>query len=410
MLTRRPALFLLSALAALSFASIGCQKVPLLAPTGSTITLTASTTAVSANGTTVIRAQILEAAGTPPHSGTHVTFTTTLGRIEPTEASTDINGQVTATFVAGGANGTAIITALSGGATTGTDGAIKIFVGTAALGFITVRANPTSLPSSGGSSTVSAYVLDVNGNPLVGAPVSFTTTAGTLSSSVVLTDANGTAATTLTTSAVATVTATVGSLATTTPTTVTVNVLSAPSISITPPTTIQKGLPATFTFTVTAASTNGAPIKEVTVNWGDGSQTESLGAFTGASSSSHRYDHDGTYRVSATVTDVAGGSGSVSTSVTVIELAGTGVSVNASPLTQTVNNTVTFTITITPPAGISIVSSSISYGDGTVDQLGGGTSFIKTHSYTTAGVKSVVVSTHDTANRDSQGSTSVTIN
>src|SRR6266550_1633040 len=93
-----------------------CQRVPLLAPSGSSITLTASTTALSANGTTPIIAQVIEAAGTPPHSGTHVTFTTTLGRIEPSEASTDINGRVTATFIAGGSNGTATISALSGGA------------------------------------------------------------------------------------------------------------------------------------------------------------------------------------------------------------------------------------------------------------------------------------------------------
>src|SRR5215211_6441027 len=98
MLTCRPrASHLWSALAVLMFVSSACQKVPLLAPTGSTITLTSSTTALSANGTATIIGQIIEAAGTPPHSGTHVTFTTTLGRIEPAEASTDINGRVTAT-------------------------------------------------------------------------------------------------------------------------------------------------------------------------------------------------------------------------------------------------------------------------------------------------------------------------
>ena len=60
---------LLSALAVVSLGLAACQKVPLLAPTGSTITLTASTTALSANGTTTIIAQVLEAAGTPPQIG-----------------------------------------------------------------------------------------------------------------------------------------------------------------------------------------------------------------------------------------------------------------------------------------------------------------------------------------------------
>ena len=79
---------------------VACQKVPLLAPTGSTIVLTATTTAISANGTTPIVAQVLENAGTPPHEGTQVTFTTTLGSLDPQEALTDANGQVTTMFLA----------------------------------------------------------------------------------------------------------------------------------------------------------------------------------------------------------------------------------------------------------------------------------------------------------------------
>src|SRR5580765_1541560 len=137
------------ALAAVMVA-VACQKVPLLAPTGSTIVLTATTTAVSANGTTPIVAQVLEAAGTPPHEGTQVTFTTTLGSLNPSEALTDANGQVTTMFLAGGQNGTATIGAISGGATTGATGVLKIFVGTAAVGRVAVNANPLAVPATGG--------------------------------------------------------------------------------------------------------------------------------------------------------------------------------------------------------------------------------------------------------------------
>src|SRR5438094_2865266 len=49
-----------------------CNKVPLLAPTGSSITLTASATVLPVNGTTQLIAQVLEAAGTPPQNGTLV--------------------------------------------------------------------------------------------------------------------------------------------------------------------------------------------------------------------------------------------------------------------------------------------------------------------------------------------------
>jgi hypothetical protein len=86
---------------------VACEKVPLLAPVGSTITLTASTTALPVNGATQLIAQIIEASGTPPHTGTHVIFTTSLGTIEPPEIETDINGRAVVTFRAGTANGTA---------------------------------------------------------------------------------------------------------------------------------------------------------------------------------------------------------------------------------------------------------------------------------------------------------------
>src|SRR5262245_6768563 len=109
---RRRVLLLGFALAALA---VACEKQPLLAPTGSTITLTTTTNALSANGSIPIVAQVIEQTGFPPHSGTHVTFVTTLGQIQPSEAETDVNGQVTATFLAGGQNGTANITAISGG-------------------------------------------------------------------------------------------------------------------------------------------------------------------------------------------------------------------------------------------------------------------------------------------------------
>src|SRR5262245_27063902 len=114
-----------------------CEKVSLVAPSGSSITLTAQATALPANGTTDIIALVLEAAGTPPHSGTVITFSTTLGSIEPDEARTDTSGRVIVKFRAGTNSGTAIINATSGGATTiRTDGsgAVRIAVGTAAVG------------------------------------------------------------------------------------------------------------------------------------------------------------------------------------------------------------------------------------------------------------------------------------
>jgi hypothetical protein len=113
---------------------VGCERVPLLAPAGSTITLTSQATTLPINGSTTLVAQLLEQAGTAPQSGTTVTFTTTLGTVQPTQAETDSSGRVVAIFSAGGQSGTATITATSGAASTGTSGAVKIAVGAARAG------------------------------------------------------------------------------------------------------------------------------------------------------------------------------------------------------------------------------------------------------------------------------------
>src|SRR5689334_7338911 len=142
--------------------SIACQKVPLLAPTGSTITLTSTATALPINGSTDIIAQVIRASGSPPHEGTHITFTTTLGTIQPSEIDTDVNGRAVVKYVASGGSGTATITALSGGVSVAAANVVKIAVGAAAVGAISVGASPQTLPSTGGTTTITALVTDVS--------------------------------------------------------------------------------------------------------------------------------------------------------------------------------------------------------------------------------------------------------
>src|SRR5712691_5001930 len=131
---RRPLLRV--ALGLLAAMPIACQRVALLAPSGSTITLTTLATTLPLNGTTSLIAQVIEPAGTPPQRGTLVTFTTSLGSVEPVEAETDPGGRVLVTFKAGTKSGTATITALSVCVTTAATGAIKIAVGAAGVSSI----------------------------------------------------------------------------------------------------------------------------------------------------------------------------------------------------------------------------------------------------------------------------------
>jgi hypothetical protein len=190
-----------------------CTKVPLLAPSGSIITLLSTTTALPVNGSTDIIAQVIEPAGTPPQRGTLVSFTTNLGRLQPSEAETDTAGRAVVKFFAGSGSGTATISAISGGVSVVAANAVKILVGTAAVGSVRVSANPTLLPAVGGASTITAQALDINGNALSSAQVNFTTTSGTLDQGLVTTDLSGLASTILRTSSNATVTAAIGAQA-----------------------------------------------------------------------------------------------------------------------------------------------------------------------------------------------------
>ena len=83
MISRRRLATLVLVPTALLLIEASCSRVPLLAPSGSTITLTSATSVLAINGSATIIAQVIEAAGTPPQAGTHVTFTTSLGTVQP---------------------------------------------------------------------------------------------------------------------------------------------------------------------------------------------------------------------------------------------------------------------------------------------------------------------------------------
>ena len=286
------------ALLAITLAATACDKVPLTAPTESTITLFATATSVSPTGSTDIVATVIEEAGTAVQNGTVVSFTTTLGRIEPAEARTH-NGKVTVKLTADGRSGVAQVTAFSGGAASEK---LELPIGSAAAETVTVRAEPAGLSPGGGSTQIVALVRDLAGNALSGASVAFSASAGTMSSGVVQTDINGEARSTLTTSRETTVTATVG--AKSGQTTVSVDGALGLSVTVSPDPPIENQS-ATFTIVVTVP-TGGNLVQKLQVNFGDGeSRTVSVASTGGTTTVAHTYRDDGTYTVSVTVTDTA---------------------------------------------------------------------------------------------------------
>jgi hypothetical protein len=316
------------ALVALTVLVAACDKAQLLAPTQSTITVTAPTRQLAAGASTQVTAFVQEQAGTPVQNGTTVRFTTTLGRVDPVEAQTQ-NGIATTTFFADNNSGVAEVQAVSGAATPGDP--VRITIGAAAVNTISVRANPGSVGPSGGTVELIAVVVGENGQPLPGVVVTFNSDKGSLSSSTATTNAAGEARTSLTTSEQAAVTATAG---TKTSTTTTIGMRPGPGITITcapasGSTTTGCGAiqanaannSATVTFTVTRA-TGSSALRNATIDFGDGT-SQNLGNLAGTTATvTHTYagptgSSSRAYTATVTAVDINGEVSAASTGVVI---------------------------------------------------------------------------------------------
>jgi hypothetical protein len=414
-------------IAALAFVS-ACDKVPLLAPTGSVITLFATSDTVPINGEIEIIATVIEngaaappttpttpttpgqtpttpttpttstraGAGTPVQNGTLVSFTTTIGRIEPREARTH-NGEVRVRFIAGGQSGTARITAFSGGAV----GTLEnLRVGSAAAERVLLSATPQSLCGTGGTTQIAARVENTSGSPVPGVPVTFTSDNGTLSSGAAVTDESGTATVTLTTARETKVTANVAGKTAE----VTVRVNARTGVTITPPTTqVSAGVPATFTVGVAT----GAVIRDVTVEFGDGDRIV-LGPITGSVTVNHTYRDAGTFTVRATATDAVCGPETVSTALTILPGQPPAVTITASNNNPTVGETVIFTATVSG-ATSTILKYEWNFGAGAFPQTQETTGGRGTTTYTTTGSKVITVRVIQAAGPAGEGSTAIVV-
>jgi hypothetical protein len=390
-------------LVALSAIPAACDKVPLLAPTESTITLSSNTTTLAINGTAEIIATVIESAGTPVHNGTTVTFTASVGVIEPREARTE-NGVARATFRAGTQSGAARVGAFSGSARAEE---VEILVGGAAAQTVSVRLDPPSVPQTGGKVEVIALVSDVSGNRLPGAPVVFSADNGSLGSSSGLTDQNGEARTTLTTSRQTIVRASVADKSGE----ATVQVVNLPtvSISVASGSTPLVGQPVSFTVTPTTPTGTSNPIQNVVVDFGDGTPTVSLGAISAATPVSHFYSRADTYTVTATVTDTAGQRNSSST-IVAVQRPVVIVSVIPSATIGQVGTPITFTVSVTNPSNVPIQRVQLNYGDGTPPVTLGPTGGAPQKIYTSSGPFTARATAIDQAgNTLGEGSAAVTI-
>jgi hypothetical protein len=377
-------------------AATACERVALTAPTDSSITILADQSVLPLNGKATVRAIVIEVGGTPVHNGTVVTFTSTLGTVDPVTAQT-VNGIATATFNAGGTSGKSTIKAFSGGAVTETG--VDVTIGAAAAKTIALSATPSSVSQSGGTVTVSALVLDESGNALPGVGVNFSADNGQLNPTTAISDSSGVARTLLTTTQTSKVTATAG----TATKDVTVTVSSSPTVTVAAPDSGVVGVPVPIT--VTAASGGATPrqIQTLTVDFGDGS-IETRSNVAGATAFLHTYQRPGGYTITATATDVGGNTGVGSDAIVVNRTTPT-VTVTPSDTTPTVNQTIGFTLSATPGnAGLPIEQLQ-AFIDGALVYTTNGSSGAFSHTFTSTGTYLVEVRATDAAGNVGRAST-----
>jgi type II secretory pathway pseudopilin PulG len=386
--------FIATVVTAVGMAAVGCDRVQLLAPTNSSVTVNAAALVLPFGGSTEVTAMVLESAGTPVQNGTTVRFTATLGRVDPVEVQTR-NGLATTTFFAGDASGIADVRASSGaagagGSSSGSNGGsgsngstatttvtsssvVQISIGAAGVDSVTIQANPAVVSATGGTVDVVATVLGANNRVLTGVPVTFTTTAGTLNPTTATTDAAGQAHTRLTTNTKATVKASVGGK---TSGEAIVDVLAAPAVSLTCTVgtatnclTSVAGQPVVLK---AVRATGTSVIRSAKLEFGDGDSVD-LGTLATETSIPHVYRQPGDYNPRLIATDVNGETVTASAFVHVLDVLTARVSAEVvAPLTVRATAEIT---------GGSVISYEWTFTDGTTTETLTTSTNQATHTY-----------------------------
>jgi hypothetical protein len=211
-------------------AGLSCDSANPVAPSGTTLTITASPTQISLNGTSIITVVGRRPNGDPLSAGTEIRFSTSLGTIDAI-VQTDGNGVARATLRADGRSGTATVSATTGGGTLGGGGgdgeeggggtttgasvSIEVLIGESeeTRPTLLVSASPDNIPVEG-TSEITIIGRNSDGTAVeAGLDVILTSTLGSLDPSRPVTGPDGTATSVLTAgtqSGTATITAILG--------------------------------------------------------------------------------------------------------------------------------------------------------------------------------------------------------
>ena len=164
-----------ASLVAVAGSASGGAVVAVLPGVPAQMSLTASPQSVPLNGTALLEAGVWDLYGNPVGDGTIVSFSTTLGDVDPLASGTT-GGVATSTLHAPGEPGLAIVTAQAGVASD----SVQVTIGEGAPTEMILTADPAQIVADGvSSSTVTALVVDAFGVPITETLlVSFVTTLG----------------------------------------------------------------------------------------------------------------------------------------------------------------------------------------------------------------------------------------
>jgi hypothetical protein len=255
---------------------LGCDKASPVAPSGTTLSVSANPSSISLNGTSTITVLGRQPNGNPLNPGTEVRFSADRGSIDPL-AAIQSGGVATATFHADSRSGTVHITAATGASGTGTSGSggtssatvdIQVGLSSGDKPTVILSVSPSTVPVNG-TSTVTVIARNADGSPAAaGQTVILTTNLGSITPNRPLTQSDGTATATLKAGAqsgTATVSALFGS---SDAASATVTIRDAAADMVLDPRSIS--IPSTggdITFTVFVTNTQGQPFQGATVTF-----------------------------------------------------------------------------------------------------------------------------------------------
>jgi hypothetical protein len=192
-------LLLIAALIVLSV--LACGKASPVAPSGTTLSISANPSTIGLNGTSTITVIGRQPNGNPLNPGTEIIFSADRGSIDPI-AKIQSNGIATATFHADGRSGTVHISAVTGGSAGGgtsgsgggTSASIDLQVGLSSgdKPTVIVSVSPSNVPVLG-TATVTVLGRNADGSPAAGQTVLLTTTLGSFSPAKPVLGSDGTA-------------------------------------------------------------------------------------------------------------------------------------------------------------------------------------------------------------------------